>query len=495
MKEFQLNFLSNKKNKRWLTILNFLELSEVISSTELSKGLGVVERTIIIDVNQVKNEISEYAEITSFNTGYTLKIKNMEKYLTFKKKLLSQEPLFIILENIFYNNLYSIDEWSDKLYISKTTLVRYLTKVESIFTIYNLSIQYNPLNFVGSEVNIRKFFLDFYYISNYTPHTIFPDLKVVEIAEALFENEQFKNNTSITSLELAYYIYISIERSLRGNNVLLTKESNQIYINNNNNEFEKLDKYVYKTYNHQLSGDELAYVYCLYISNRTTNQSKEIAFYHQFASSFQIDRLVKNNFNNKLIFIENKQLDLIFLNSFFLSVKIRHLLSPVYTMNISDHTTDSISYNLVAYENLYMCVQLILEELGIDTYRKDIISNLLRLKQTLRDIHVKKQKNIVFLLEGDAFIRQNIEAKAIKYFSFHNLFFIDKMYFETFMESNYIDIIVTNYTEYFENISTIKYILFDTIPSLSDWENLLVESSSKEELEFLIKKNKNIFDK
>lgn len=495
MKEFQLEFLSNKKNKRWLTILNFLEPSEVISSTELSKILGVAERTIIVDINQIKNEISKYSEITSFNTGYSLKIKNIEKYLNFKKELLHHEPLFIILENIFYSNLYSIDEWSDKLYVSKTTLIRYLNKVESIFTLYNLSIQYNPLNFVGSEVNIRKFFIDFYYISNYTPHTVFPNLKVVEISESLFKNEKFKNNTSITSLELSYYIYIAIERSLRGHNILLTKESKQIYINNNNNEFEKLDKYVYKVYNHHLSGDELAYIYFIYISNRTTNQSQEIAFYHQFSSSFQIDKLVENNFNSQLNFIGNKQLDLIFLNSFFMSVKIRTLLSPVYSMNISDHTTDSINYNLVAYKNLYSYVQLILKELKIATYINDILSNLLRLRQTLRDIHVKKQKNIVFLLEGDTFIRQNIEAKAIKYFSFHNLFFIDKMHFETFMKSNYIDIIVTNYTEYFENISTKKYILFNTIPSISDWGNLLVESSPKEDLEFLIKTDNNLLDK
>ncbi|GKS56148.1 helix-turn-helix domain-containing protein [Enterococcus mundtii] len=488
MKEFQLEFLSNKKNKRWLTILNFLELSEVISSTDLSKAIGVAERTIILDVNQIKNEISKYSEITSFHTGYTLKIKNMEKYLSFKKELLSQEPLFIILENIFYSNLYSIDEWSDKLYISKTTLVRYLTKVEDIFTKYKLSIQYNPLNFVGSEVNIRKFFVDFYYISNYTPHTVFPDLKVVELAETLFKNEKFQNNTSITSLELAYYIYISIERSLQGHIVSLSKESNKIYINNNNNEFEKLDRYVYMVYNHQLPVDELAYIYYLYISNRTTNQSKELEFCHQFSSYFQIDSLVKKIFNDQRIFSENKQLDFIFLTSFFTSVKIKHLLSSVYLMNITDHTTDSINYNLVAYENLYPYVQLVLKKLKIDIYKEDIVSNFLRLRQTLRDIYVKKQKNIVFLLEGDTFIRQNIKAKATKYFSFHNLFFIDKMYFENFMESNYIDIVVTNYSEYFENISTKKYILFNTIPNINDWESLLIEISSKEDLEFLLKK-------
>ncbi len=53
------------------------------------------------------------------------------------------------------------------------------------FSFYRLEIQTNPICF-REEINIRKFFHDFYYESEITAHTIFPPIAIQNITASAF---------------------------------------------------------------------------------------------------------------------------------------------------------------------------------------------------------------------------------------------------------------------------------------------------------------------
>lgn len=486
MLKFQLDFISNKKIKRWLIILGFLEKNEIGSAREISSLSDVAERTIILDIGEIKSEFEPFIEIDSNHLGYTLKIYDLDSYLQLKRELIQNEPLFIILESVFHGKLYSIDEWSDKLFISPTSIIRYLDKLKTTFDEYDLKIKQKPLNFIGDELNIRKFFLDFYYVSDVTPHSVFPSETIKDIAKNIYSNSKIAENNSMTFLELSYILYIVAERSNQGYGVQLPKKLVEIYLESKN--LDQLNEYFYKIKLDRLSNDERAYIFFLICSKRTLVQEKELEFVEKFEHYFDPSVCIDNFLNNYRDFTNNIEIDNIFVRSFVLSTILKTLISPVYNKNIIDFTSDSIEYNSTEYDKVLPIFSASFQCLTKNKYYKEIISNFLRVRQSVRDIYWNEKKTVLFLLEGDLYVRQNIEAKAIKYLNFHKLFFIDKINYDRFINKHTVDVIVTNYIEYVDELSQAKCILFKSIPDINDWQHLLIRLDPNVVYEFQIKK-------
>nr|WP_232844522.1 helix-turn-helix domain-containing protein [Enterococcus innesii] len=83
-----------------------------------------------------------------------------------------------MLENIFMGELKSIDEWTDCLFLSKSTLSKYLRRIHQQLTHFDLTLTLDPVNIVGEEADIRNFFCTFFYETDITPHTVFPSVAV-----------------------------------------------------------------------------------------------------------------------------------------------------------------------------------------------------------------------------------------------------------------------------------------------------------------------------
>ncbi|WP_231472427.1 helix-turn-helix domain-containing protein [Enterococcus casseliflavus] len=168
MRNFQINFITNTATIRWLKILMAFEKNYQCSTQGLAKISGSTTRTIVTDVTDLKEYFGDCLSIDSSHKGYIFSIKQSAVYLTKKRALIADEILFHIIESIFHNDLYSSSELAEKYHISESTVLRYLRKVQPIFSFYRLEIQTNPICFLGEEINIRKFFHDFYYESEIT---------------------------------------------------------------------------------------------------------------------------------------------------------------------------------------------------------------------------------------------------------------------------------------------------------------------------------------
>jgi len=84
-------------------------------------------------------------------------------------------------------------------------------------------------------------------------------------------------------------------------------------------------------------------------------------------------------------------------------------------------------------------------------------------------------KRVYFLLEGDHFICQQIQTRAIQQFGTkHMLTFLPLQHLtQEMLNADHIDLIVTNYTRYLlDYIIETDYLLLKAVPDEHDWRNL-----------------------
>lgn len=181
MRELQINFILNKTTVRWFQLLNDFERERTCSLTAFAAKLHVTQRTISSDIKGIKEHFGDSIQLTQVAYGYYFTEKAPMDYLEKKRQLVSEEGLYQLMEGIFHGELHPIEEWAYRLHVSESTLRRYLQGVAPILKNYGLTIGYSPVNMKGNETNIRKFFQDFYYEADVTPHTLLPPKELVDM--------------------------------------------------------------------------------------------------------------------------------------------------------------------------------------------------------------------------------------------------------------------------------------------------------------------------
>lgn len=85
MKNLQLKFIADPTTVRWFRILNLFERTQIATKGQLAKLNEVSERTILTDINKLKEYFSDSAKIVSTNNGYLFE-KRIPYDLLNKKK-------------------------------------------------------------------------------------------------------------------------------------------------------------------------------------------------------------------------------------------------------------------------------------------------------------------------------------------------------------------------------------------------------------------------
>lgn len=140
MKDLQLKFIVDPTTIRWFRILNLFERTQKATKGQLAKLNEVSERTILTDINKLKEYFSDSAQIVSTNNGYLFEKKNSLRFIEQKEKLLQNEILFELLGNVFYGELEDVAELIDRFHISETSFRRYLRQIEPVLKEYGLKL-------------------------------------------------------------------------------------------------------------------------------------------------------------------------------------------------------------------------------------------------------------------------------------------------------------------------------------------------------------------
>lgn len=81
MKNFQLNFITDKVKLRWFQILKELESTGICTTAQLIGMTNSTARTLVNDINYLREYFENVADIQSSKQGYSLNIHSSETYL------------------------------------------------------------------------------------------------------------------------------------------------------------------------------------------------------------------------------------------------------------------------------------------------------------------------------------------------------------------------------------------------------------------------------
>lgn len=477
MEHFQLKFLTNKQTVRMLTWLSYFQHEPEVTVAELKQRSGVSAKTIATDIAYIKQFFYGTITLDSSNRGYLFSVNQNASFLEKKRSLLENEPLFIIIESIFRNRCLNISEWSEKLHLSVSTLLRYLRRIEPILSEYNLSLNTYPVDFSGTELDIRCFFQDFYYESDITPHTVFPTQDIQNLALSLKTSDLFSEYTFISLGDFNYILFIALTRFYCGKHI----EHREGYRKDLIDRANELGDLIHSNLDINLiemNLDEKVYVYMQLLFRRSVfRETPEQSFQKLLTKNPLADRLSIQYTN---LICPDKSLykqTFPFVSSFFYSQLLKYSISPVLIHNIEDVTSYVQQELSRTYSTAISFIRKNMEHtLHLNGKQiRSLAANLTLFTESLKKTHMIKPKNIVFLLEGNYLICEYIRVTALERLGGSNTLYFPGMQdmSREYFKSNKIDIVVTNYSEYlFDDLGDVVYLLFDSMPNERNWTQL-----------------------
>lgn len=482
MRALHLNFILDKRTIRFLKILSVFEGKSEYMLRDLSEATEINERTLLVDIKNLRLQFNDCLEISSTRTGYQFKLLKPNRYATIKRELIAQEPLFVVIESILNGKLLSYEEWADQFFLSESSMRRHLLRVSEALEPYDLQFSINPVDLIGEEGNIRKFLKDFYYEADeISPFTLTPSVEMHELIHYIQENRYHASvGTDILPTDFYYQFYIMIQRSAHGNPLILPNADLADWKTDENYQyFLSLKPKIYNRYQFTIPDSELLALYLYAVCKRTIHSpTKEELFCRQFNHWPNLTKLAKKitDFYDPIL-ADPMYPTSTLIEAFLTSVKLLDQLAPIMNKNITEVNEFAQASYPDRYKRILEFLRTNLNLLEIEElYIEDIAASLLLTIEAIRDSYVLNSKRIAFLLEGSTFVCRSVKAKALRYFrGYHELFFptIEQMD-NQFFYNNQIDIFVTNYADYVSYLEKdMTYILFHSIPTVEDWNHLL----------------------
>lgn len=479
MREFQLNFISNKKTARFFKIINFMEVKRLFTLKEIAEANQLSERTIANDIKYLKDHFKESIQLKSGNSGYFFEEKNVSLYQLKKQQLLKNECLFEIISDILNGKLRRIDELAHHYHYSESSFRRIINNCNPVFESYGLKWRSNPLTLEGNEASIRKFFKDFYYEGIETQYTLSPpkDLTKIVFDKAYDNIGRYDWGSGTTPTSFLYSLYITLKRVENKSFISLPVQLvNIVYQDKDFDLLCSLSKDIEQNVNISIPKTELAWLYLESICKRTYNRKDlETKFYDNFNIWPNVQKLSDRFLNDFEFNIKEKNFLSTYIKSYLVAQKVKDSITPVLNKESKELIDMVLNHSLNRYEKNLKFLKENIHYLQLSNrYINDICASFTLYVDIVIDTHIGK-KRIYFLLEGNQLIRQFIEKKAIFLFGQkHDLIFLPMEHLSSeLLNGESVDLIVTNYNRYISDyINDKNYIVIEFIPSEKDWNKI-----------------------
>ncbi|MDB7100564.1 MULTISPECIES: helix-turn-helix domain-containing protein [Enterococcus] len=480
MREFQIGFITNPVTVRWVRILNLIEREHAFTLIHLSEQLNITQRTLIKDIQALKDHFGKSASFHSGRNGHRFEEVDRLLYKERKEQLLENEVLFEIIGNIFYGELRNVGDLAYDYNYAESTLRRFLAQLQSSLNDYGLTLNLNPVTIVGDEGSIRKFFFDFYYGGEHNPHTIRPPegLHQMILQELKSHFEEIELGSGMTVTAFYYVLYITMVRVQQNHFISLPNWIKEI--NQKENDFQLLYSLVpliEKEYGVCLPKEEVSWIHLYILCNRPIDEIQhEKLFYERFNQWPEISNVAKNYFSSDKYDSWNRELLEAFLSAYLVARRINEAICPELNKELFEER-EMVKKN---YSETYLENDRFLRKnqkrLGLaDSYFEDIV-NSFTLYIDLLIHYYQPVRTILFLIEGDYLVVQSIRLKATRMLgNQHQVIFMPlKGLTKERLESEHVDLVVTNYRPYlFDYVLKKEPILMNPIPDSKDWERVL----------------------
>lgn len=357
-------------NRKKDIILFLLNNKEFISTEEIGKIIGISNKTVQKDLKSIEIILKDYKSKIVKKTGKGILIqisdeeaKKLRETLDKKVKDVedypSKERQRIIISQLFFDNIKTITELCNKLYVTRNSILKDLLEIESWLKRFDIFLHKKDkigFELEGKEENIRAALV--YYLFKIDK----------EIAEENIEKSDFfitkkrsQNIKFVLSEEEFFKLEVTVFNFLNKENIYLSEESltslifslavsvyrikNQKYIDINFNRkeenFSDIEDFFYeleKEFKISLIDSEkkyinkLIYFYCLNPLNKNDYEYEEPLKIKIKEVSEQIIQLLKNN--SEEIYIEDKNEIINYITNLVESKKINATIYNYYTDEI-----------------------------------------------------------------------------------------------------------------------------------------------------------------
>ncbi|WP_077914713.1 helix-turn-helix domain-containing protein [Listeria grandensis] len=171
MNQFFSQLVADKKIKRQMKLIQTIyNANYPITLDEIAEDFGTSKRTLFRDIKELgdilpEDNVVELSTVSGYTmSGYTISQEHLIDDLI--TKISERSPIYMIVNNIYDEIFLTIDEWADDLFLSTSTLYRYLGHLKKVLKDFKLELTLTPVAIVGEEVNIRHFYFHFFYNTN-----------------------------------------------------------------------------------------------------------------------------------------------------------------------------------------------------------------------------------------------------------------------------------------------------------------------------------------
>lgn len=474
MERFHLDLLADREVARWFHLLHELETRPYVSAKILSEKVGTTSRTVNSDIVKIRDYFSMSISIHSDSKGYQLEVNDREEYQLVKQHLLLKDPLPLILDRLLVSKELSFFELSEELHFSESTLMRYLKRLWEVLQSFRINLSMDPVALQGSEVDVRNFYLFYFYDIELTRTALTIPKFISQFVENFFKEFHGMSQTSLPFLKFCYMVYLSAERSNQG---FYVKCDNKIMEQVKQSELFK-QLYSFNTLSNPYvisswTEEEIGYLCALFLVNQGIGTTPFITL------PYTADQRLVKKLGIKIyeeLFSENRELFLININEYIESQAIKYKFSPTYFLVKSE----VVQYAKSRYPRMYDQVYTILSEdvsyltlfpeAKIEQFTAEFTIRLSAIKNSIPN----RMKKIVFLFEGNEEICLNLKAITKRYLGgFHNLYYLNYQEIIELPELE-IDLLVTNCQEYKELYEEETEVLFlHSVLTTEDWNELL----------------------
>ncbi|ARV91363.1 hypothetical protein BK727_07285 [Bacillus thuringiensis serovar roskildiensis] len=214
---FIYKIINDKVIQRKIFILETLNNCEdFVPSQYMADLLQCTVRTIAKDIAELKGDLpKEWIIIGVANKGYILQKPLTDSIYPIIGSFLSQSIVYKVMIEIFNNRYYTLEKWSQILYVNKKTLRDKLKIYARTLNQSNIDFKYEQLDLTGNEVNIRFYYCVFFYMtSKYINQPMLP-MQLKNKLSAIFKSYSL----SIDYEGAFHVIFVFISRNLNKNHI------------------------------------------------------------------------------------------------------------------------------------------------------------------------------------------------------------------------------------------------------------------------------------
>lgn len=153
--------LKTTDRRRLEAIEVLIYLDVWISLEELAEKANTTTRNLKGDLKYFRERYPEIG-IESTYQGVRLIMNASTGMQEFYRVIIRDNLYFQLLEEIFFNEKYTVNDLAERLHTSPSTVYRAIETLSNYFTQYHYKIESNPCRIIGDETYIRNFYKTYF---------------------------------------------------------------------------------------------------------------------------------------------------------------------------------------------------------------------------------------------------------------------------------------------------------------------------------------------